>query len=229
MLLNSQNFHFYEYCLSPFNWKRFDKRTNQVFQSEYIYQKTTICMKKLIKLPAAILTSLILLSSCGPSLTVTNDYDRTANFSQFHTFKIIKLEQQYQALSQFNQTRVINAVQAQMIAKGFTPSETPDLLVNITSVLKNEKELVSNSYGYGGGYRPYAWGGGNMQTTTSVQNYVAGSLIIEVVNASTQKLLWEGIGNQNIDSQPSSADLDKTVPAAVQKIMASFPPGAATK
>ncbi len=180
-------------------------------------------MKKVIHLSAAVLVSLVLLTSCGPTLTVTNDYDHTANFSQFHTFKIVKLEQQYQALSQFNQTRVINAVQAQMIAKGFTPSETPDLLVNITSVLKNEKELVSNSYGYGGGYRPYAWGGGNMSTTTSVQNYVAGSLIIEVANASTNKLLWEGIGNQDINS-PSS-DPDKTVPAAVQKIMASFPPG----
>ncbi len=92
-----------------------------------------------------------------------------------------------------NQTRVINAVQAQMIAKGFTPSETPDMLVNITAILKNQKE-ITNSYGYGGGYRLYAWGGGNMSTTVNVQNYTAGSLIVEAVNASHQKLLWEGIG-----------------------------------
>ena len=184
-------------------------------------------MKKAIKLSAIILSSLILFASCGPTLTVTNDYDRTANFSQFKTFRIVKLEQQYQALSQFNQTRVINAVRAQMIAKGFTEAENADMFVNITSVLKNEKELVSNSYGYGGGYRPYAWGGGNMSTTTTVQNYVAGSLIIEIANASTSKLLWEGIGNQDIDS-PSS-DPDKTVPVIVQKIMASFPPGMTAK
>jgi len=189
--------------------------------------QNTIIMKKSIYLSAAILSSLILFTSCGPTLTVTNDYDRTANFSQFHTFKIVKLEQQYQALSQFNQTRVINAVQAQMIAKGFTPSETPDLLVNITSIMKNQKELVANSYGYGGGYRPYAWGGGNMSTTVNVQNYTAGSLIIEVANASTQKLLWEGIGNQDIEAPSNNPE--KAINSAVQKIMASFPPGAATK
>lgn len=184
-------------------------------------------MKKVISLSACFCSAILLLTSCGPTLTVTNDYDHTANFSQFKTFKIVKLEQQYQALSQFNQTRVINAVQAQMLAKGFTPSETPDLLVNITSILKNQKELVSNSYGYGGGFRPYAWGGGNMSTTVNVQTYVAGSLIIEVANASSNKLLWEGIGNQDIDAPAS--DPEKAITTVVTKVMASFPPGVATK
>ena len=184
-------------------------------------------MKKVISLSAAILSALILFTACGPTLTVTNDYDHTANFSQYHTFRIVKLEQQYQALSQFNQTRVIDAVRAQMIAKGFTEAENADLLVNITSILKNQKEIVANSYGYGGGYRPYMWGGGNMSTTVNVQNYVAGSLIIEVASAATQKLLWEGVGNQDIDSPSSNPE--KTIPPIVQKIMASFPPGAATK
>ncbi len=184
-------------------------------------------MKKSIFLSAVILSSLILASSCGPTLTVTSDYDHTANFSQFHTFRIVQLDQQYQALSQFNQTRVINAVNAQMLAKGFTQSESPDLLVNITSILKNKQEIVANSYGYGGGYRPYAWGGGNMSTTVNVQDYQNGSLIIEVANASTKKLLWEGIGNQDID-QPSS-NPEQAINNAVQKIMASFPPGAAKK
>ena len=104
-------------------------------------------MKKLVSLSAAILSLAILFTACGPQLTVTYDYDHTANFSQYKTFRIIKLEQQYQALSQFNQTRVINAVRAQMLAKGFTEAENADLLVNITSIMKNQKEIIANSYG----------------------------------------------------------------------------------
>jgi Domain of unknown function (DUF4136) len=184
-------------------------------------------MKKVISLSAVVFSAMFLLTACGPTLTVTNDYDHTANFSQFHTFRIVKLEQQYQALSQFNQTRVINAVRAQMLAKGFTEAENADMLVNITSIMKAEKEIVANSYGYGGGYRPYAWGGGNMSTTVNVNNYVAGSLIVEVANAATSKLIWEGIGNQDINS-PSS-DPEKAINTTVQKIMASFPPGAQAK
>jgi len=184
-------------------------------------------MKKAILFSSVLLSSLVLMISCGPQLTVTNDYDHTANFSQFHTYKIVQLEQQYQALSQFNQTRIINAVNAQMLAKGFTQSENPDMLVNITTILKNKQEIVANSYGYGGGYRPYAWGGGNMSTTVNVQDYQNGSLIVEVANASTKKLLWEGIGNQDIDAPSNNPE--QAINSAVQKIMASFPPGAGTK
>jgi hypothetical protein len=184
-------------------------------------------MKKVTFLSAAILCSAVLFTACGPTMTVTSDYDHTANFSQFKTFRIVQLEQQNQAISQFNQTRIINAVRAQMIAKGFTEAENPDMIVDIVTILKNKQEIVANSYGYGGGYRPYAWGGGNMSTTVNVQDYQNGSLIVQVANASTKKLLWEGIGNQDIDSPSSNPD--KAITAAVTKIMASFPPGMATK
>jgi len=184
-------------------------------------------MKKAIYLSAIMLSALVLISSCGPTLTVTNDYDHTANFSQFHTFKIVQLEQQYQALSQFNQTRIINAVNAQMLAKGFTPSENPDMLVYITTILKNKQSIVANSYGYGGGFRPYAWGGGNMSTTVNVQDYQNGSLIVGIANAATKKLLWEGIGNQDIDAPSNNPE--QAINAAVQKIMANFPPGSGSK
>lgn len=66
-----------------------------------------------------------------------------------------------------------------------------------------------------------------MTTTTNVQNYTAGSLIIEVANASTKKLIWEGIGNQDIDAPSNNPE--QAINTAVQKIMANFPPGAATK
>lgn len=185
-------------------------------------------MKKSFFLPVFALSGLIFLTSCESPLTVTTDYDKTANFSQFKTYKIVQLEQQYQALSQFNQTRVINAVNAQMLAKGFTQSsDNPDMLVNITSIMKNKQSVTANTYGYGGYYRPYGWGGGNSSTTVNVQDYTAGSLIIEVANASTKKLLWEGIGNKDIDAPASNPE--QAINAAVQKIMASFPPGAAKK
>jgi hypothetical protein len=56
-----------------------------------------------------------------------------------------------------------------------------------------------------------------------VQSYIAGSLIIEIAAATSSKLLWEGVGNRDIDSP--SKNPEKTIPEAVQKIMASFPPG----
>jgi hypothetical protein len=96
--------------------------------------------------------------------------------------------------------------------------------------LKDKQSVSSNTnyYGYGGYYRPYGWGGGmgaTGYTTYNVQEYKDGSVIIEVVDAKTKNLLWEGIGNKEIDKPIK--DPDTKIPLAIQKIMESFPPGMA--
>jgi len=102
-----------------------------------------------------------------------------------------------------------------------------ELLVNTIAILKDRQSVSSNTdfYGYGGAYRPYAWGGGmgtvSASTTYNVENYKDGSLIIDVVEAATKKLIWQGTGNSEIDKPLK--DPDKQIPAAITKIMASFP------
>ena len=68
---------------------------------------------------------------------------------------------------------------------------------------------------------------GNSYTTYNVDTYKDGSLIIEIIDAKTKKLVWEGIGNKEIDKPVT--DPDKKIAAAVAAIMKNFPPGAATK
>jgi hypothetical protein len=177
--------------------------------------------KKLALLP--VFSSLLLLVSCGPALQVTSDYDHSANFANYKTFRIVKLEQQVQGINQLNQNRIVEAVRSEMTSKGFTEKEDADMFVNIVTILKDEQQVTANTYGYGGGYRPYAWGGGYSSTTVNVEKYKNGSLIIEVADAKTKNLLWEGIGNKDIDSPPSNPD--QAIKDAVKSIMASFPPG----
>lgn len=185
-------------------------------------------MKKWILLSTAFLSSLIFLSSCGPTLTVTNDYDHSVNFSKYKTFRIVKLEQHVQNISQLNQTRIINAVRNEMISKGFSETENADMFIDITTTLKDKQELVANSTGGYGGYGGYyRWGGGYSTTTVSTYNYKDGSLVVDIVDASNNNLLWQGIGSKQIDAPSKNPDQD--VPAAVKQIMASFPPGQATK
>lgn len=184
-------------------------------------------MKKLRLLVSIFAVAIVF--SCN-TLKVTSDYDRAANFSQYKTFMIDSLKTSA-AVSQLNQDRLINAVRASLIQKGLTENQTdPDLLVSIATILKNKQSVSSNTdfYGYGGAYRPWVWGGGmgvTGYTTYNVQDYTDGSLIINIADAKTKNLIWEGIGNKEIDSPLK--DPDTQIPAAVTSIMKNFPPGAA--
>jgi hypothetical protein len=59
----------------------------------------------------------------------------------------------------------------------------------------------TNYYGYGGYYRPYAWGGGMASGTTtySTYDYKDGTLMIDVVDAAKRTWCGKSVGNKEID------------------------------
>ncbi|WP_163397603.1 DUF4136 domain-containing protein [Flavobacterium fluviatile] len=176
-----------------------------------------------------------LIFSCSPTVKVTNDYDHATNFGEFRTFAVYDLKAQQGQVNQLNVDRVAKAIRAEMTAKGFTESTSnPDLKVNAVSILKNKTQVTAdtNFYGYGGMYRPYGyWGGGAMMgggsTTFNSYDYVDGSLIIDIVSAKTDKLVWQGIGNAEIDSKPDNPE--EFISGAIKKILEGFPPGTEKK
>ena len=160
---------------------------------------------KIMPFIVAVFALCFAVAGCEPALKVTSDYDKTANFQSFKTFKMNISEEAHQSISPLNKDRVINAVRAEMLKRNFMESENPDLIVHTASIFKDKQSVSSHtsSYGYGGYYRPYGWGGAmgvSSYTTYDVQNYKDGSVIIDIVDAKTQKLVWEGVGNKEIDS-----------------------------
>ncbi|ABQ04179.1 DUF4136 domain-containing protein [Flavobacterium johnsoniae] len=175
-----------------------------------------------------------LIYSCSPTVRVTTDYDHAANFGEYKTFAVYDLKAKQGQVNQLNVDRVTNAIRAEMIAKGFKESDNPDLKVNAVSILKNKTSVSAdtNFYGYGGMYRPYGyWGGGAMMgganTTFNTYDYVDGSLVIDIVSTKSQKLVWQGIGNAEIDSKPDNPE--EFINNSIKKILAGFPPGAEKK
>lgn len=176
-----------------------------------------------------------LIYSCAPTVKVTNDYDHAINFSEFRTYAVFDLKAKDGQVNQLNVDRVTKAIQNEMNAKGFKETNSnPDLKINAVAVIKNKQSVTANSnfYGYGGMYRPYGyWGGGGMMgggtTTFNTYDYVDGSLIIDIVSVKTNKLVWQGIGNAEIDNKPDNPE--EFINGAVKSILAGFPPGAIKK
>jgi hypothetical protein len=178
----------------------------------------------LLALPA------ILMVSCKPTLKVSADYDRSANFSQYKTFSLYYLVTS-RNVSELNEQRIWKSLRAEMIKKGYKENDkNPDLVVNALSVVKNRKSVSANSsiHGFGGPYPYRYWGGGSVSGTTSFQanKYKEGTLVIEVVDARKDRLVWQGTGNAEFEKQPKDPDL--AISNAVNKILSSFPQGDAT-
>jgi Domain of unknown function (DUF4136) len=181
-------------------------------------------MKKVMIKSLLLALPVTLMFSCKPTLKVSSDYDRSANFSSYKTFTLYYLVTN-RNVTQFNEERIWNSIREEMQKKGYRENDSnPDIVVNAVSVVNNKKYLSANSngYGYGGAFRPYGGMLSASGTVTAVQ-YKEGSSLIDVLDTKTNKLVWEGVGSAEFEKQPK--DPEKVIKEAVTKILANFPQG----
>ena len=172
-------------------------------------------MKKYFILGLAALT--IGLTSCSP-FQVKSDYAETANFNAYKTYK---LRVDDLKLNDLDKDRVLNEISKQLQTKGLSVAENPDLIINVKANHKQVTDIqTSRPYGMYGWGGPWGWGGGFGRTYSS--NYNQGALIIDLVDAKTQKLVWQGSGSGiSVDSPKQK---QKQIPEIVNSIMANYPP-----
>lgn len=180
-------------------------------------------MKKIYTGIAFIITIIVLEVSCGTSLKVISNYDKNANFRQYKTF-VIDPVRINESMSQEDINRITNAVKADLVRKGFVENTSaPDLKITAAAIIKDKQAGTANANA--SSYRPREWDesvGATGYTTYNLQNYKDGSLLIDIADAKTNKLVWEGIGNKQVNKP--SKDPDREIPAIVTSVMAGFPP-----
>ena len=188
-------------------------------------KRITVCFSVF----SLILVSLI--TSCGSAISVTNDYDKSIDFKQYKTFSFYHL-QTTGDISKINADRVVNSIILEMKGKGYIESkDNPDLLINAVTVLQDKLATTvssTNYYGYGGYYRPYGYGYGYgyaypvaNSTAVNTYNYKDGTIMVDILDAKTEKLIWEGTGSSEITSKVN--DPERAIGYAISKILASYP------
>ena len=163
-----------------------------------------------------------LLAYASFAQNVKTDYDHNANFSQYKTYSWEAVKTR----DQLNIDRIKNAVDADLTAKGYTqvPSGGSLSLVAMEAT-KNQQTLNTVYNGMGGGWR---WRGGfGGDSTTYVDNYKVGTLVLDVFDAQSKKLVWRGSASGTVSDK---ADKNiKNLNKGVQKMLKDFPPGSAKK
>lgn len=176
-------------------------------------------MKKLKYLP--LLLFVLVLASCS-SVNVYNDYDKQVDFSQFKTFAFYKPGVDKVEISDLDKKRILKSIEAEMLAKGFTKSENPDLLVNFFTKSREQVDVnaFNNSWGYGYGYgwNPYIWGGNRTTVRTTTQ----GTLFIDLIDAKKKEMVWQGEGQGEIFKNQNNKE--ERIGEFVKEILKQYPP-----
>lgn len=180
-------------------------------------------MKNLLKLLPAILL-LMVVSSCT-SVRVASDYDKNANFNNYKTFAFFKTGIDKAEISDLDKRRILRAIEAELLAKGFTKSENPDMLVSLFTKSREKVNIYNNGwgpYGYGWGWSPWYWGGYGYGGT-SVSTSTEGVLYIDLIDAKKKELVWQGMGTGYLSKNMEKKE--ERIKEFVSKIMEKYPPG----
>lgn len=174
-------------------------------------------MKTLKILPFLLL---FIISSCS-SVKVNSDYDKKVDFTPYKTYAFYKSGIDKVEVSDLDKKRILHSIDDVLSAKGFTKSETPDILVNIFTKEREQVDVnrYNSSWGYGWGYgwNPYLWGG-----NTSVNRYTEGTLYIDLIDAKKKELIWQGEGEGVLTKDTDKKD--EKIKEFVSKILEQYPP-----
>ena len=149
---------------------------------------------------------------------VKTDFDHHANFSQYKTYSW----QEIKPPNSLWDARIKNAVDAQLAAKGLTQvASGGDISIVAIKTTRTERTLQTFYDGFGGGWRWRGFGGMGEATTTE-QDYKEGTLVVDMYDAKTKRLIWRGSAEDTLSDK--AAKNEKNLDKGVAKMFKKFPP-----
>lgn len=178
---------------------------------------TTLKVQKMKKTLFFIAIALMI-TSCA-SIRVSSDYDTKTDFSKYKTFAFYKKGIDKAPISSLDKRRILRAVEAELLAKGFVKSENPDILVSIfTKSRKNVR--VHNDYPFYG-WRPWYYGA---NWGTQISQHTEGTLFVDLIDAHKKELVWQGIGSGALVTSGNVKSKEQKIKEFVMQIMKEYPP-----
>lgn len=148
---------------------------------------------------------------------VKTDYDRNADFAQYKTYSWEKVQTPNPLLVD----RIKAAVNAALAAKGWTAVESGGDISIVAIAMTRDQQTLNTFYdGFGGGWRWRGFGGFG-ESTTTVDTYKVGTLVVDLFDAKTKNLVWRGVCSDTL-SDKSDKNI-KNLNKGVQKMFQHFP------
>ena len=163
--------------------------------------------------------------SCSP-LKVTYDLDKDADFSNIKTYSFYGWAKNSELnINELNQKRIEDAFANELKKRGLQfVEEGGDIVVSLFVMVdtKTSVRAYTDHYHMGGySYSPWGWGYGYSRTRYQEYDYEVGTLICDVFQSSTKKLIWQGVASSTLDDKKRNEE--RNIQYAVAQIMKKFP------
>ena len=142
---------------------------------------------------------------------VNTDSDPAAPFATYKTYAWTPGTASFVSLTE---QRIHDGVNAQLQAKGMTQVDSnPNVFVATHVTTHTVPQVIADGFG------PWGFGAG----MATVQTYTEGSLIVDLYDATTRKMVWRGVATAAVSDKPekNAAKIDKSL----MKMFERYPPG----
>lgn len=146
---------------------------------------------------------------------VSVDYDRDFDFSGYETWSF----KEGTPANDIVQARLEGIIEAELSAKGLRRVESGgDFLVVTHAETSTEQQVdVWDTGAYG--YRRRGWYGG---TSVNVRDIDIGTIVVDIVDVTTNELVWRGVGTGTLAGKPDKNE--KKMQKGAKKMFKNFPP-----
>jgi hypothetical protein len=160
---------------------------------------------------------LIALGAAGILLAahVTTDYDKKADFSRYRTYSWLRVQ-----AGELWQDRIQRSVDAQLSEKGWNRvASGGDVSVAAFGSRQNQQQMNTFYDNLGGGWY---WGGFGGTATTTVENIPVGTLVVDMFDSQSKRLIWRGRAEETLSDKPEKNE--KKLTDSVEDMFKHFPP-----
>lgn len=177
--------------------------------------------------------SLLIFAGCTTQPYVETDHQAEYDFSVLKTFAVAETKQDTKEsilISPFTLSHIHSALEGELSKRyqSVASGAKPDFIVNYHVVVeeKIDPRSYDDLYGYGfygrGYYRyphPFFLG-----PNAGLRVYNQGSLIIDIIDAKTEKPIWRGVSEKRLSRGMAPQQQREVLSRAVTEVMAYFPP-----
>jgi hypothetical protein len=173
----------------------------------------------------------MLIASCASKPTIETDYDHTIDFGQYKTYAFFNpMGIENPNYSSIYGSIFREAISKEMESRGYTESDNPDLLINVSGRLQDKTKVTTTSDPYmSGNYYGYrrgaygAWGGYGYGTSTHVSNYTEGTVNVDMVDRAQKRMVWEGVAVGRVKESTTNEQKRTNIFAGIQEMFAGYP------